>query len=374
MSSSQLGIVNSKRLKLNTGSPWPKAGFDLSTNGNRLRPDDPNGVIGSNSIPKSGGTNDDIHCKYIVVPTKVPDGNRWAETIPLGAVCFIRNLRARKRRAELFVVDDGGVRGIFKEAHRVEILTPERLNFTLHYDALQNKLRGMTRSLYDIFREWKVAGINGSPPVADHRPSPYINRLSEERYVDLRPLTDAHDVVNYWGEQVAGDVNAFLFFVLIEVTPGPETTYVTDIERDGVFNLPNTYRDDEEMRRMLKDTYLKEGNDPATADKLVNDNVGKYMRCPAVPRWVARYSNSKYLPMKEKAYTVFYRDPESTDSVEVEKFGYAVYIGRCKVNPVFDQKMATIKMDKAGDMCDMHKSNMLPKLDVQIDIQEKFLN
>lgn len=375
MSSSQLGIVKSKRLRIDTGGkePYPKAGFAFNNNPTSVNPGDANSVIGSNSIPKSGGTNDDVHAKFIIVPTKHPLGNHWAENLPLGSICYTRNCRARKLRTEKFSNnDDGNVRGVFKESDRVEILTPHRVNFHLHRDRIMNP-RAMNRPLYEIFTEWSVAGVMGSAAVTEHKQSPYVSRISEERYVDIRPLTDGR-IVNDFGEQVAGDVNSFLWHVLIEVDLQGETCYVTDVEREGVFNLGNMYTDQEEVRRMLVEGYEFDGLSTDEAKQKAQANLAKYLRCQHAPRLVARYSQTNYLPKSAREYKIKLYDPETDTTEEITRYGYAVKIGRCKVNPVFNEKIAINGTYKEGEMRDMSRSWLLPKLDVQVEICETFIN
>jgi hypothetical protein len=350
MTSAALGLNRSKRLRLDGASPWPEAGFDRSINGNALDPSNPNAVIGSNALPKSSGVNDNIEAKYIVVPTKYPLGNKWADNIPLGALCLTRNLQARKKRNIEFISDEGGIRGIFKEADRVQILTPERVNYTLHDEALRNKkgAEGGRRSLYQVADEWKVAGIMASPPEPNYAPSSYVNRLSEERYVNLRPLTDGL-MTNYFGEIPAGDVNSVLFGLWVETNVGPQTTYVTETDGEGVYNLNNKF------------TVSKKGE--------------VSMDLQTVPAFTVRCSDTNYLSLKNRSYTIeVYNESDPTKPKKVKKYGIPIRLGRCKVNPVYNEKVAAKLKQPPGVLRDMRLSNSLPQLNVQVDIQEKFVS
>lgn len=358
----KMSIPNfTKRRRLDgipTANSATAPGFALGTNGNVLNPADPNQVVGSNNNPKSGGTNDHVHVKIIAVPTPFPKGNRWVDTTPLGAVCFVHNFASMTNRANYFLTDTPRTKGVFRDIDRMHMLTPERLNYLLHRDALNNRLKNANRPLYEIFREWRVAGIMGSPAVADHQSRGNRNeRLSDERAVDLRPCTDGH-VINYWGENVAGDVNYYLFFVLIEQDISDETTYITDVERNGSGTAGSVVDDPNLMSENIADSAEINGV------PLASINLEQHLRVPWVPRWVARYSETNYLSEDELKYVV-----TDSDGNEHERYGHAIKIGRCKVNQVFDQKIA-MTMQAHGQMCDMNKAWMLPKLNVQVEIEE----
>jgi hypothetical protein len=319
--------------------------------------DDENGVIGSMGNATKSGVNDPIAWKLIVSNPPRPEGNQWADNTPIGSNLFIRAITKNVTTDHRSNFNFGQLDSIFKDTDRCHLLTPQRLNWLLHDEALDSF---EPRSLLSVFREWKLCGIMGSPPDVDHGLGSNAIRVTNERVVNTYPSVDGHST-NYWGNHAAGDCNSFLHWKLIEAEIQAETMYNVEADGTGTKYLGNQVRDVAGLRSLIK------SQNPGMTEAQLEAEVNKRKVVKRVPRFVPRLSNTPVLTVKDREYTV-----KLDDGTSLTKMGYIYKLGRCKVNPKFDERVS--KEPILDQCCDMRRDSLFPKLDVLVNVKEHLVN
>ncbi len=379
MSVAALGITkastSSKRMRMPDDPGLPNKAVRYTSDATQFDPNDD--AIGVNSEAYASITNGTIHVKLIGIPTAFPPNNRFVDTLPIGSIVFTRNHASRTRSRDASFSSESQ-RRFFKQADRVQCITLEQLNMLLHYETINNHARNAgSATIFDAYQEWHCMGVNGLPPAANQDSlQPYATRPSEERYLDIRPKTEGF-VTNYWGETVAGDVNSHLWLLWIEAPITDSTSYVLDADRDVSVTLGNKYLSE----TMLKETIVEElrlqnPNAPiATLQAQATQQLPLRQTVRTVPRVVARYTQTKYFPLEKKEYCIKLPSPTNPNQLlEHVRYGRAVYVGLCRVNQVFDQKIAKSLTKIEGDARDMHYSCKLPQLWCNVNVTNRFCN
>jgi hypothetical protein len=340
-------------------NPMPGVGSADSVNANVLDVMNPNAVIGQNSEATSEGSNDTVHWKVTLGPCPLPVGNIWSETNPIGSMMFVRPPQETNKRAipmEFYM----GKLDAFIGPSQVQAYTPERVNFMLHLEALSNKMG--YQSLRSYFSEYRVAGrLTNIPKTDPSRARSKNPRLSDYYVVDFGVIV-TEKLPNYWGYRADSTINCHLFFLLIEVDVQPETMYITDVEGLECRTLGNRLLHEPSIKTKVDEHNfrLKPGQ-PAI-------RLEEAMKLRYKPEWVAVSHSERFLPMEKKKYTV-----TAHDGTKLERFGYAVYIGRCTGNPHYDPASASKEPERI-QMRNMQRTLLRGKIDALVSVREYLLN
>jgi hypothetical protein len=233
--------------------------------------------------------------------------------------------------------------------------------------ALNNMFDPQRNTPLAVFKEWKLAGIMGSPPEANHGTSYNAEWITNECVKNVYPLIDGQSV-NYWKEYVSGDCNSFLFWVVIEVDIQSETCYVVEADGTGTKYVSNQRTN---MERLAIDAEkareaMPEGKEKPSLQAMMDKM--KYVR--HVPRVVPRFSNTKSLSLEDRMYTI-----TGEDGKPLRKLGYVYRFGRCKKNDIFEARSAQGEKPLVHNLaCNMMKTTQLARIDVQVDVQEFMAN
>jgi hypothetical protein len=336
------GVETSKRARFMSVADTPGLGQG-SVDGSSYNPADPNNVVGSNNSWQSEGVNDSIEYKaFAVAPLECKE---WVDNYPIDSLLFGKACGWEKDEKKFSIVGK-----VVRTIDSLTLYTPEQMNYKLHNDALTRK--GAAPSLEKIFSDWKLAGINVSPPVGiserQERISRNGKRVGEERVVVLRPLNDGN-LIGYFGTTVSGTENSAIFLVL----------YERELTEDS-------------------DVYVcdREGQDQKRLDNVIWDasGKGKTKRIRSVPAWKAVFSDNRVTPNKEDL------EYEITDTTgkKVKKYtDFYWRIGRVKSNPAYkrvDFNMEGVfrEMPKFMELRNMQQSCDAKKLVVLLNLQPPF--
>lgn len=283
--------------------------------------------VGVDNQWTSEGVNDQIDGKLITVPPRY--SKNWQVEYPIGALLFgspaaFDDLASRATRV--------GRRPIFRNIDRMELLTPEQMNYHLAHKWL-NDANTRKMSLLEMFNAWRLIGVNISPNNKINNGLPNgddLKYLGEERVIDYRPFAD-EKVVNYWGSGPAGNDHPYLFLVLKMVRPEGHS---------WTFKLNQT------------------GDDVRT--EKFDSIITKY-----APQWVAVASEYARSPA-EKDLEYEYLDENGAKRMGR---GLFVRVGRLIQNPEH-QPGVNISVGNCTDIRDMQSSASRRRLDVMVDVRE----
>ncbi len=324
-----VGAGDSKRYRMSVAD-YPGMGYENVDPTNATGWDE-NNAVGSQASWTSDGVNDVIDHKLVVAPPKW--NKNWLNDYPLCSVLFAKPLDV-----DLGMDEYDTYERAYRPLDTVTMLTPEQMNYVL---ALQ-RLDGMQerKSLYEIYQEWKVIGVNTTGPAV----SPdQTKRVGDERVLNCRPRT-AFKVLNYFGDNHSGVKRPYCFWVLKEAyVPNQTSTFVLDAAGKERIVLENRATD-------------KSGKPTETQVKYF-------------PRWTAVTSNNRHAPSMDDLRYHILEDGKVTDH-----YGFFVYMGRTVRNMEVASSLDrqdTRPPSHEMDMLDMRSTCMGLKMDMLLDVSYK---
>lgn len=291
----------------------------------------------------SEGVNDQIEGKVVVVQPRY--NRQWQVEYPVGCLlfgsadCFEDQVKRNQGQ---------GRKNLFRGIDRMEVFTPEQLNYHLHMVTLDPTVGDKDKTIDAVFAKWRLLGVNITPAVTSAAEfvsyQAFNKRIGEERVLVYRPFAD-EKVINYWGNGFSGQYKPYLFMVL-------KLHRVESHDKSGyVLN----YRGD--------DTRVPEAPD-------AHNSAGKAAQKPLmyIPRWTAVTGSNAICPSDEDLeYEEVIEEPKGKPPITVKKKGYYIRVGRVIRNPDYQKTSlsSTIHL-----LRDMNATTNCQRLDVMLNVRE----
>jgi len=261
-------------------------------------------AVGLGQSWSANEVNDQINVNVIATSHDlIPDGVR---TLPEYALVFGKNAYDEDERAAEIERKEFTLGGpVFRSIDRLIVVTIEQLDYILHYEACNGKVR----SIEDIRKEWRVLGLNVSAPVRNKYESQGEREISFERVIVIRPVF-AGLMLNIFGSSVSGLVNRSLFVVLHE----------------------------REMKKNEEIRYVLNSNDEGDVKPLgAMTKSGKELKY--IPQWKAVFSNNMRIPDREHMQ---YPKCHNNNGTDVRMHDtYYQFLGHCVANYNFEPSIQT---------------------------------
>lgn len=300
----------------------------------------------------SEGVNDQIEGKVIAVQPRY--NKQWQVEYPIGCLlfgsadCFELQVKRNESR---------GRKHLFRGIDRMEVFTPEQLNYHIHMVCLDDTVPADNKTIDVIFRTWRLMGVNISPVVtsdAEFKSYQTLNkRVGEERVLVYRPFAD-EKVVNYWGSEVSGQHKPYLFMVLkpYKVEAHAKKRYILNYTGDDV-RVPAA--PDKRLGSARSAAASSSSSTPSPA-------------ILSIPRWTAVAGNNPIRPDDaDLEYEEELTDPNGGPPVVIKKKGYYVRVGRVIRNP--DHQKTSLS-HAIPELWDMNATASCQRLDVMVNIRE----
>lgn len=362
-----------KKLKLPPGTnvPNPKGHLDSVEGLTRLNPSGKNLFApGNMSISTSDETNTTVSIKIAIINTEFPQHNQLVDQIPKGAMLFVRPPRDRTQREQM----KNEANGLIAYSDQFECCTPEQTNLQVHFEAINNKLRGgQPLSLLQAVKTWKPWGVMQSSAIdPSFRVGPSLIRQGNIRWVNTLPTAEFH-CVNYWGPTPCGFHKSHLHWLWIEEDIRSETMYNVGIYSQNPFvqymsNIPN---DKEGMDKWFEEAWNNLSEPEKNAYQISKAKLRKaYDEVRYVPKVVPISSDNRYLTDQEREYTV-----TGANGKPETRHGYPIYFGKVRHNKKFlDDSLSHENRRVLTDTRNMIKSYGEGKnwIDVLVDIDDRY--